>query len=62
MEKTLYVTKDEGKNWEGREIPIIKTDSMSNPHGGGYGLCLDCTSILCHYIGCDIALDVEKCN
>lgn len=55
----IFVFRDEGENWEEKDIPVVIIDSMSNPLGGGHGLCLDCASILCHYTGCDIAL---KCG
>lgn len=37
----IFVFRDEGKNWEERDIPVMIIDSRNNPHGGRYGLCLD---------------------
>lgn len=55
----IFVFRDEGKNWEERDIPVMIIDSRNNPHGGGHGLSLDWNSVLHHYTGCDIAL---KCG
>lgn len=37
----IFVFRDEGKNWEERDITVVIIDSRNNPHGGGHGLCLD---------------------
>lgn len=60
----IFVVRDEGENWEERDISVVIIDSMNNPHDGGHNFCLDCTSILCHNASCDIVFrcgETQQC-